>query len=78
MTVRSTWTRSEAHFAPAAVELVTAEDFAGRPDLVRGYVGPQGLEKVRYIADPRVAPGTSWITGANKERHAREERGRGP
>ncbi|MEV6546602.1 proline--tRNA ligase [Streptomyces sp. NPDC051665] len=57
----------EAHFAPAAVELVTAEDFTGRPDLVRGYVGPQGLgEKVRYIADPRVAPGTSWITGANK------------
>ncbi|MGC4994920.1 MULTISPECIES: proline--tRNA ligase [unclassified Streptomyces] len=58
----------EAHFAPAAVELVTAEDFVGRPDLVRGYVGPQGLgEKVKYIADPRVAPGTDWITGANKE-----------
>ncbi|MDT0609572.1 proline--tRNA ligase [Streptomyces lancefieldiae] len=58
----------EAHFAPAAVELVTAEDFVGRPDLVRGYVGPQGLgDKVKYIADPRVAPGTAWITGANKE-----------
>ncbi|MCX4905013.1 proline--tRNA ligase [Streptomyces sp. NBC_00878] len=57
----------EAHFAPAAVELVTAEDFSGRDDLVRGYVGPQGLEKVRYLADPRVAPGTAWITGANKE-----------
>lgn len=63
----------EAHFAPAAVELVSAEDFVGRPDLVRGYVGPQGLgEKVKYIADPRVAPGTAWITGANKEHtHAR-------
>ncbi|MEV0694966.1 proline--tRNA ligase [Streptomyces sp. NPDC050388] len=62
----------EAHFAPAAVELVTAEDFVGRPDLVRGYVGPQGLEKVRYIADPRVAPGTAWITGANKaDTHAK-------
>ncbi|MEU9154901.1 proline--tRNA ligase [Streptomyces sp. NPDC048417] len=58
----------EEHFAPAAVELVTEADFAGRPDLVRGYVGPQGLgEKVKYIADPRVAPGTAWITGANKE-----------
>lgn len=58
----------EAHFAPAAVELVSAEDFVGRPDLVRGYVGPQGLgEKVKYLADPRVAPGTAWITGANKE-----------
>ncbi|MEW1660551.1 proline--tRNA ligase [Streptomyces sp. NPDC093707] len=57
----------EAHFAPAAVELVTAEDFVGRDDLVRGYVGPQGLEKVSYLADPRIAPGTAWITGANKE-----------
>ncbi|MEU0634405.1 proline--tRNA ligase [Streptomyces sp. NPDC005989] len=54
------------HLAPAVVELVTAEDFEDRPDLVRGYVGPQGLEKVRFIADPRIAAGTSWITGANK------------
>ncbi|WP_328886759.1 proline--tRNA ligase [Streptomyces sp. NBC_00316] len=60
------------HLAPAVVELVTAEDFEGRPDLVRGYVGPQGLEKVRYIADPRIAPGTAWVTGANKpDTHAR-------
>ncbi|MFE5871758.1 proline--tRNA ligase [Streptomyces roseifaciens] len=59
------------HLAPAVVELVTAEDFADRPDLVRGYVGPQGL-KLRYIADSRVAPGTAWITGANKPgKHAR-------
>ncbi|MFJ8594942.1 proline--tRNA ligase [Streptomyces sp. NPDC093598] len=56
----------EAHFAPATVELVTETDFAARPDLVRGYVGPRGLDKVTYIADPRVAPGTVWITGANK------------
>ncbi|MDK1344253.1 proline--tRNA ligase [Streptomyces sp. 378] len=56
----------EAHFAPATVELVTETDFAARPDLVRGYVGPRGLDKVTYIADPRVAPGTAWITGANK------------
>ncbi|KJK52367.1 proline--tRNA ligase [Streptomyces sp. NRRL F-4428] len=60
------------HLAPAVVELVTAEDFTDRPDLVRGYVGPQGLEKVRYLADPRVAPGTAWVTGANKaDTHAR-------
>ncbi|MCZ4603777.1 proline--tRNA ligase [Streptomyces sp. Lzd4kr] len=58
----------EAHFAPAVVEMVTEADFAANRDLVRGYVGPQGLgEKVKYLADPRVAPGTSWITGANKE-----------
>ncbi|MGW4441086.1 proline--tRNA ligase [Streptomyces sp. NPDC004596] len=63
----------EEHFAPAVVEMVTEADFAGRPDLVRGYVGPQGLgDKVKYVADPRVAPGTAWITGANKEHtHAR-------
>ncbi|MFC5721092.1 proline--tRNA ligase [Streptomyces gamaensis] len=59
------------HLAPAAVELVTAEDFADRPGLVRGYVGPQGLD-LPCIADPRIAPGTSWITGANRPgRHAR-------
>ncbi|MGW7295587.1 proline--tRNA ligase [Streptomyces xiamenensis] len=64
---------SEA-LAPAEVELVTAEHFAQRPDLVRGYVGPQGMagKAFRYLADPRVAPGTSWITGANKAgAHAR-------
>ncbi|MFJ3926935.1 proline--tRNA ligase [Streptomyces sp. NPDC090022] len=60
------------HLAPAVVELVTAEDFVDRPDLVRGYVGPQGLDKVRYLADPRVAPGTAWVTGANRaDTHAR-------
>ncbi|MEU4686262.1 proline--tRNA ligase [Streptomyces xinghaiensis] len=62
------------HLAPAVVELVTAEDFTDRPDLVRGYVGPQSMagSAFRYIADPRVAANTSWITGANKEgTHAR-------
>ncbi|MGW7005487.1 proline--tRNA ligase [Streptomyces sp. NPDC054933] len=59
------------HLAPAAVELVTAEDFEGRPELVRGYIGPQD-RTFPYIADPRIAPGTAWITGANKAgRHAR-------
>ncbi|OEU85926.1 prolyl-tRNA synthetase [Streptomyces abyssalis] len=63
------------HLAPAEVELVTADDFTDRPDLVRGYVGPQnGMagKAFRYIADPRVAPGTEWVTGANKpDKHAR-------
>ncbi|KNB51187.1 proline--tRNA ligase [Streptomyces caatingaensis] len=64
--------RLAAHLAPAEVELVTADDFAGRPELVRGYVGPQGLD-VPYYADPRVAPGTAWITGANKpDTHVRD------
>ncbi|ONK10841.1 proline--tRNA ligase [Streptomyces sp. MP131-18] len=62
------------HLAPAVVEVVTADDFTGRPDLVRGYIGPQDLagKAFPYLADPRVAPGTAWVTGANKaDTHAR-------
>ena len=55
--------RVEAVLGP--VRLLTDADFAARPELVRGYVGPQGLS-VRYLADPRVARGTWWVTGANK------------
>jgi prolyl-tRNA synthetase len=65
--------RLEAAVAPAPVELLTEADFVARPDLVRGYVGPQGLPSdVPYWADPRVAEGTAWVTGANSPgRHAR-------
>ena len=66
--------RLDAALAPATVEMVAAADFAERPDLVRGYVGPQGMagKALTYYADPRVAPGTAWITGANKpDTHAR-------
>lgn len=58
--------------APARVRIFEAADFAARPDLVRGYIGPQGERTFRYLADPRVAPGTAWVTGANQpDRHAR-------
>jgi prolyl-tRNA synthetase len=66
--------RLEALFAPRPVRLLDAADFAVRPELVRGYVGPQGMAGTafRYLADPRVAPGTAWVTGANAvDRHAR-------
>ncbi len=49
-------------------------DFAKHPGLVKGYIGPQNAGKfgITVYADPRVAPGTSWVTGANKkDRHAR-------
>lgn len=49
-------------------------DFAQYPGLVKGYIGPQDALKsgITLYADPRVAPGTSWISGANKrDRHAR-------
>ncbi|HEX6756507.1 MAG TPA: proline--tRNA ligase [Mycobacteriales bacterium] len=51
--------------APAPVRVFEAADFDARPDLVRGYAGPQG-RAYRYLADRRVAPGTAWVTGANK------------
>ena len=49
-------------------------DFAKHSGLVKGYIGPQDAAKsgITVYADPRVAPGTSWISGANKkDRHAR-------
>lgn len=43
-------------------------DFAKNPALVKGYVGPQNSRNfgLTLYADPRVAPGTTWVTGANK------------
>lgn len=49
-------------------------DFEKFPNLVKGYIGPQDAKKSGIIvyADPRIAPGSSWVTGANKkDRHAR-------
>ncbi len=61
---------------PGVEELRVFEeaDFAKHPGLVKGYIGPQDAGKfgITVYADPRVAPGTSWVTGANKkDRHAR-------
>ena len=61
--------RLEAQVAPAEVEPFT--DFAAHPDLVRGYLGPQvlgteGKAGIRYLVDPRVVPGSRWVTGANE------------
>jgi prolyl-tRNA synthetase len=59
---------------PAAVELFTPEDFSAHPELVRGYVGPQGASErgVAVYADRRIAVGTTWVTGANAvDTHAR-------
>ncbi len=45
-------------------------DFAARPMLAKGYIGPGSLgEKkpagVRFLLDPRVVEGTRWVTGAD-------------
>jgi prolyl-tRNA synthetase len=63
--------RLEAVLYPATVTMF--EDWDYRPELVRGYLGPQVLAKagVRYLVDPRVVPGSAWLTGANEPgRHA--------
>jgi prolyl-tRNA synthetase len=65
--------RLEANVYPAEVHAFEAEDFAKHPGLVRGYIGPQVLADlgIRYLVDPRVVPGSAWVTGANEEgRHA--------
>jgi prolyl-tRNA synthetase len=61
--------RLEAQVAPAAVEAFT--EFEKHPALVKGYIGPQVLgadsaSGIRYLVDPRIVPGTRWITGANE------------
>lgn len=72
--------RLEAAITPAEAVAVGEEDFAANPGLVKGYIGPVRLEDgaavlqlglkgaltVRYLTDPRVVAGTSWITGANR------------
>jgi prolyl-tRNA synthetase len=55
--------------APAEVEAFT--EFDRHPALVKGYIGPAALgadsaSGIRYLVDPRVVPGTRWITGANE------------
>ena len=56
------------------LRLFEEEDFAKRKELVKGYVGPQDAKRfgLKLYADPRVAVGTHWITGANQlNKHAR-------
>ncbi len=63
--------RLEANVSPAEVIAFEGGDFAKHPQLVRGYLGPQGLTGVRYVVDPLVVPGSAWVTGANEQgKHA--------
>ncbi|MGW3807898.1 proline--tRNA ligase [Micromonospora sp. NPDC005113] len=63
--------RVDAALHPAQVAVF--EEWADHPELVRGYIGPQLLDKlgIRYLVDPRVVPGSAWLSGANEPgRHA--------
>jgi prolyl-tRNA synthetase len=63
--------RLEAALEPAEVALLEEADFARAPFLVKGYIGPASLAAngVRYLVDPRIVPGTAWVTGADKPDH---------
>ncbi len=60
--------RLGAALEPAEYALLGDGDFAKYPFLVKGYIGPKALRdnEVRYLVDPRVVDGTSWITGADQ------------
>jgi prolyl-tRNA synthetase len=75
--------RLAAQLEPAQAEPFSEEDFAARPELVKGYIGPvrfdgsgqqaavifgeESTTKIRYLVDPRVVAGTRWVTGANED-----------
>jgi prolyl-tRNA synthetase len=61
--------RLGAALEPAEYVLLDDADFAANPFLVKGYIGPKGLQAngVRYLVDPRVVDGTAWITGADEK-----------
>jgi len=60
--------------APRAARLFTDEDFAARPDLPKGYIGPDFTGAALVVADPLVGEERPWVTGANESdyhvRHA--------
>ena len=60
--------RLSAALEPAEYALLGDDDFAKYPFLVKGYIGPKALRNndIRYLVDPRVVDGTSWITGADR------------
>ena len=76
--------RAEAAFGPNEVEPANEADFAANPSLVKGYIGPvslgadgtlttvlgsESVSGIRYLLDPRVVDGTSWISGSNTADH---------
>ncbi|XNZ00682.1 proline--tRNA ligase [Micrococcus luteus] len=62
------------------IEAATEEDLARHPALVKGYIGPGegpdgrtvlgaegSVSGLPLLVDPRIAAGTTWITGANAD-----------
>jgi len=71
--------RLEAAISPTEAVAFGDADFAANPTLVKGYIGPakdgqpvlgkESASGIRYLVDPRVVEGTSWVTGANVADH---------
>ena len=55
----------------AGVRPFADADFAAHPGLVKGYIGPMGLQDrgVAVVADHAVRAGGPWVTGANRADH---------
>jgi prolyl-tRNA synthetase len=72
--------RAEAFFGTDQLAQASDEDFAKHKVLVKGYIGPtkagtqflgaKAPSGIKYLVDPRVVTGSSWVTGANEnEKH---------
>ncbi len=66
--------RLGAQVEPAEVEAFTEADFAAHPELAKGYIGPgvlgsESASGIRYLLDPRVSPGSRWVTGSDQLGH---------
>ncbi|OYN88358.1 proline--tRNA ligase [Parenemella sanctibonifatiensis] len=74
--------RLEVRVQPAEAVPFSEADFAAYPDLVKGYIGPKVLGigelgegdepapgRIRYLVDPAVTHGSSWVSGADRADH---------
>lgn len=62
--------RLEAVLHPSEARVFEEADFVKHRNLVKGYIGPGVLcasSDIEYLVDPRVVPGTSWISGADAD-----------
>jgi prolyl-tRNA synthetase len=62
--------RLEASVYPAEFHPFGDDDFARHPELAKGYMGPgvlgeKNASKIRFLVDPRIVQGSSWVAGAD-------------
>ncbi|MFM7060547.1 MAG: proline--tRNA ligase [Actinomycetes bacterium] len=52
--------------AGRSVRLLTDEDFAARPTVPKGFIGPHHPDVRLVVTDPAVHAGRTWVVGANR------------